>query len=120
MGDVYVEGKKLDVFEGFKFSFNYSIADIRHPEKRSTSYSKTIQCPGTQNNDEIFGQIYDFNIANAHDSSSPNIDVNFNPNKKATASVQSDGVEVMRGVSSSGESRCFGVITFTKLYSLES
>ena len=97
MGDVYVEGKKLDVFEGFKFSFNYSIADIRHPEKRSTSYSKTIQCPGTQNNDEIFGQIYDFNIANAHDSSSPNIEVNFNPNKKATASVQSDGVEVMRG-----------------------
>ena len=97
MGDVYVEGKKLDVFDGFKFSFNYSIADIRHPEKRSTSYSKTIQCPGTQNNDEIFGQIYDFNIANAHDSSSPNIDVNFNPNKKATASVQSDGVEVMRG-----------------------
>lgn len=97
MGDVYVEGKKLDVFEGFKFSFNYSIADIRHPEKRSTSYSKTIQCPGTQNNDEIFGQIYDFNIANAHDSSSPNIDVNFNPNKKATASVQAEGIEIMRG-----------------------
>ena len=97
MGDVYVEGKKLDVFEGFKFSFNYSIADIRHPEKRSTSYSKTIQCPGTQNNDEIFGQIYDFNISNGYDGTEPNIDVNFNPNKKAEASVQADGIEVMRG-----------------------
>jgi hypothetical protein len=97
VGEVYVEGKRLDVFEGFKFSFNYSIADIRHPEKRTTSYSKTIQCPGTQNNDEIFGQIYDFNIANAYDSAAANIEVNFNPNKKAEASVQADGVEVMRG-----------------------
>ena len=97
MAEVYVEGKLLDVFEGFKFSFNYSIADIRHPEKRTTTYSKTIQCPGTQNNDEIFGQIYDFNISNSYDSSTPNIEVNFNPNKKASASVQADGVEVMRG-----------------------
>ena len=97
MAEVYVEGKRLDVFEGFKFSFNYSIADIRHPEKRTTSYSKTIQCPGTQNNDNIFGQIYDFNIANAYDSAAANIEVNFNPNKKAEASVQADGVEVMRG-----------------------
>ena len=97
MGEVYVEGKRLDVFEGFKFSFNYSIADIRHPDKRSTNYSKTIQCPGTQNNDEIFGQIYDFNISNAFDSTSPNIEVNFNPNKIAEASIQKDGVEVMRG-----------------------
>ena len=97
MAEVYVEGKKLDVFQGFKFSFNYSIADIRHPEKRSTTYSKTIQCPGTQTNDEIFGQIYDFNISNGYDGTEPNIDVNFNPNKKAEASVQADGVEVMRG-----------------------
>tara|TARA_R110002110_G_scaffold153552_1_gene347025 strand:- start:20411 stop:23188 length:2778 start_codon:yes stop_codon:yes gene_type:complete len=97
VAEVYIEGKKLDVFQGFKFSFNYSIADIRHPEKRSTTYSKTIQCPGTQTNDEIFGQIYDFNIANGYDETEPNIDVNFNPNKKAEASVQADGVEVMRG-----------------------
>jgi len=97
VAEVYIEGKKLDVFQGFKFSFNYSIADIRHPEKRSTTYSKTIQCPGTQTNDEIFGQIYDFNISNGYDGTEPNIDVNFNPNKKAEASVQADGVEVMRG-----------------------
>ena len=97
MAEIYVEGKRLDVFEGFKFSFNYSIADVRHPEQRTTNYSKTIKCPATQNNDEIFGQIYDFNISNKYDPSSPNIDVNFNPNKKAEASVQADGIEVMRG-----------------------
>ena len=97
MAEVYVEGKRLDVFEGFNFSFNYSIADIRHPEKRSTEYSKTIRCPGTPNNDSIFGQIYDLNISNAFDSTAANIDVNFNPNKKAEAIVIADGLPIMKG-----------------------
>tara|TARA_R110001599_G_scaffold110671_4_gene274684 strand:+ start:2027 stop:4705 length:2679 start_codon:yes stop_codon:yes gene_type:complete len=97
VAEVYVEGKRLDVFEGFRFSFNYSIADIRHPEKRSTEYSKTIKCPSTPNNDSIFGQIYDVNISNAYDSSSPNIEVNFNPNKKAEAIVIADGLPIMKG-----------------------
>ena len=97
MAEVYIEGKRLDVFEGFKFSFNYSIADIRHPEKRSTEYSKTIRCPGTPNNDSIFGQIYDLNISNAFDSTAANIDVNFNPNKKAEAIVIADGLPIMKG-----------------------
>lgn len=97
MAEVYVEGKRLDVFEGFKFSFNYSIADIRHPEKRSTEYSKTIRCPGTPNNDSIFGQIYDLNISNTFDSNAANIEVNFNPNKKAEAIVIADGLPIMKG-----------------------
>lgn len=97
MGEVWVEGKKLDVFEGFNFSFNYSIADVRHPDKRNTEYSKTIQCPATQNNDTLFGQIYDVNISNVYNASNDNIEVNFNPNKKARAEVMSEGVNVMRG-----------------------
>jgi hypothetical protein len=97
VAEVYVEGKRLDVFEGFNFSFNYSIADIRHPEKRSTEYSKTIRCPGTPNNDSIFGQIYDVNISNPYNSGAANVEINFNPNKKAEAVVLADGVPVMRG-----------------------
>lgn len=97
MAEVYVEGRRLDVFEGFKFSFNYSIADIRHPEKRSTEYSKTIKCPSNANNDAIFGQIYDVNISNPYNSGAANVEINFNPNKKAEAVVLADGVPVMRG-----------------------
>jgi hypothetical protein len=96
--EVRIEGRKLDVFEGFDFSFNYGIADIRNPEKRSTEYSKTIKCPATKNNDELFGHIYDVNISNNHDANTTNISVNFNPNKKAEARVIADGVEVMAGV----------------------
>jgi hypothetical protein len=96
--EVRIEGKRLDVFEGFDFSFNYVVADIRNPDKRSTEYSKTIKCPATKSNDALFGHIYDFNISNPYDANTSNIDVNFNPNKKADARVIADGVEVMAGV----------------------
>ena len=98
MGEVVIEGRRLDVKEGLDFSFNYSIADVRDPNKRSTEYSKTISCPGTPSNDELFGNIWDVNINNAYDSTDTNIDANFNPNKKAEARVIADGVEVMTGV----------------------
>jgi hypothetical protein len=93
---VLVEGRPIDIFQ-FDFSFNYAIADIRHPDERKTEYSKTIQCPGTQGNDAIFGQIYDVNISNAYDSSAANIAANFNPNKRANARIIADGIEVMDG-----------------------
>jgi hypothetical protein len=93
---VLVEGRPIDVFQ-FDFSFNYAIADIRHPDERKTEYSKTIQCPGTQRNDAIFGQIYDVNISNAYNSSAANIAANFNPNKRANARIITDGIEVMDG-----------------------
>ena len=98
MVEVRIEGRRLDVFEGFDFSFNYGVADIRNPEKRSTEYSKTIKCPATKNNDALFGHIYDVNISNNYNANTSNISVNFNPNKKAEARVIADGVEVMAGV----------------------
>jgi hypothetical protein len=93
---VLVEGRPIDIFQ-FDFSFNYAIADIRHPDERKTEYSKTIQCPGTQRNDAIFGQIYDVNISNAYNASAANIAANFNPNKRANARIITDGIEVMDG-----------------------
>lgn len=98
MGEVLIEGRRLDVKEGLDFSFNYSIADVRDPNKRSTEYSKTIQCPSTPSNDILFGNIWDVNISNDYDPNNLNIEVNFNPNKKAEARVVADGVEVMVGV----------------------
>jgi len=98
VAEVIVEGRRLDVMEGLDFSFNYSIADVRDPNKRSTDYSKTIKCPATKSNDELFGNIWEVNISNPNDPNSTNIEANFNPNKKAEARVLADGVEVMVGV----------------------
>jgi hypothetical protein len=98
VGEVLVEGRRLDIKDGLDFSFNYSIADVRDPNKRNTEYSKTIICPSTASNDILFGNIWDVNISNANDPILTNIETNFNPNKKAEARVVSDGVEVMVGV----------------------
>jgi hypothetical protein len=98
VAEVLIEGYRLDVKEGLDFSFNYSIADVRDPNKRSTSYSKTIKCPSTAANDILFGNIWDVNISNQYNSALSNINANFNPNKKAEARVVADGVEVMTGV----------------------
>jgi len=95
--EVIVEGRQLDVTESTGMSFNFGIADIRHPDKRTTSYTKTIVCPSTPRNDELFGHIYDVNMTNLNDPTAVNIEVNFNPNKKATAIVMADGITVMKG-----------------------
>lgn len=98
MAEILIEGRRLDVMKGLDFSFNYSIADIRDPNKRSTNYSKTIKCPSTKNNDALFGQIWSVNISNPYNANDTNIETNFNPNKKAQALVVQDGVTVMSGV----------------------
>ena len=79
------------------FSFNYSVADIREPDKRQTEYSKTVTCPGTANNNELFGHVFSVTIANPFDPNTANVGVNFNPNKKADAQVLHNSIPVMSG-----------------------
>lgn len=79
------------------FSFNYSVSDIREPDKRQTEYSKTVTCPGTANNNELFGHVFSVTIANPFDPNTANVGVNFNPNKKADAQVLHNSIPVMSG-----------------------
>lgn len=96
--EVIVEGgHKLDVFEGLDFSFNYSVSDIREPDKRQTEYTKTIKCPGTSNNNTLFGNLFEADIANPFDPNIDNIGVNFNPNKKAAVQVLENSLPVLDG-----------------------
>ena len=49
----------IDMYDDVAMSFNFSIADIQEPDKRSASYSKTITLPGTRNNNDRFKHIYE-------------------------------------------------------------
>jgi len=96
--EVIVEGgHRLDVFEGLDFSFNYSVSDIREPDTRQTEYTKTIKCPGTSNNNTLFGNLFEADIANPFDPNIDNIGVNFNPNKKASVQVLQNSLPVLDG-----------------------
>lgn len=77
----------IDLYDEVPIPLTYSIADIREPDKRNSSYSKTIKVPGTANNNKIFGHIFNVNTALT----------TFDPNKKAYCYLVSDDVTVMTG-----------------------
>jgi hypothetical protein len=76
----------LDLSDDIAIPFTFSIADIKKPESRSTTYSKTATVPGTKNNNQIFGEIFEIGA-----------DTTFNPNKKTNCVILQDGLEVMNG-----------------------
>lgn len=79
-------GEELDLNADIPISLNFSIADIKEPSKRNSSFSKTVILPGTNNNNNIFTHIYNVNK-----------DGGFDPNIKQTISVLQDGVTVLDG-----------------------
>lgn len=78
--------KYLDTDGVESISLNFNIADITEPDKRNSSYSKTIKVPETRNNRAIFGDISDLTI-----------DSSFNPNKKSRCWILVDTIVVFEG-----------------------
>lgn len=84
---ITANGKPLDTFDDFNISLNYQIEDIMDITKRKTNFSKTIELPGTKNNNLFFQQIFDVNIDN----------INFNPNLRIPANIRIGDNEVLVG-----------------------
>lgn len=84
---ILANGTPLDTFEDLGISLNYQIQDILDITKRNTSYSKTIELPGTPHNNRFFQQIFDVNIDN----------INFNPNIRIPAVIQVGDNEILNG-----------------------
>lgn len=82
----YIDAANIDLKEDFPYSLNYSIADVRNPEKRNSSFSKTITIPGTKNNNIVFDHIFEIDLEGS-----------FNPNIRAFATVYSNFIPVFVG-----------------------
>lgn len=85
-GSIYATSGVIDLYEDIPISLNYSIADIKEPQKRNADYSKTIKAPGSNNNNQILSHIYEIGI-----------DRLYNPNKKVEVRVTYDMVTVFKG-----------------------
>lgn len=81
-----IDGYYLDVYEDFPYSLNYNIADVREPDKRNSSFSKTIKLPGTKTNNNLFDHIYEIDMYG-----------NYNPNLRVEAIVYVDFLPVFVG-----------------------
>jgi hypothetical protein len=98
MTRLFIEEKELDLTASISQQITYAIDDIRNVDSKATTFSRTIVLPGTARNNNLFGQIFDFNQANFTNDSLPNVEYNFNASKSAKCRLESDGMLVMKGI----------------------
>lgn len=91
------QGLVVDLYDDVSIPLTYNILDISEPDKRKTSWSKTIKVPGTKNNNRIFSHIYQITGDGWTKVGTSQVYVGFNPNLRTEIVLQSDGVQVMRG-----------------------
>ena len=94
--ELYINNTLVDLKEDVQVALTYAIADIRNPEKRNGSYSKTVVLPGTAKVNQLFTSIFQIDLY-IQTSGIINFVPDFNPNLKATAVLYTDGLEQFRG-----------------------
>jgi hypothetical protein len=86
MVELVIGAYKIDIKEDESFSTNYSIADIREPQSRQSSYSKTITVPNSHNNAQAFEHIFELNATGG-----------FNPKMRRDAYLYVDSNKIFEG-----------------------
>ena len=83
---IVFEPYELDLREDESFPLNYSIADIREPQNRKSSFSKNIILPGTSHNNRILSQLFEIGA-----------DSTFDIRTKKDVIVLQDNTEIFNG-----------------------
>jgi hypothetical protein len=95
---IYADSKyfNVDLFDNEPIELTKSIIELTEPEQRKSDYTKTINIPGTANNNSIFSNIFDVNhsILNGDNA---NFYVDFDPRKKANCILYREGIPQLRG-----------------------
>ena len=84
----------LDTIEGLNINITKSVYSIEDPSKRLSDFTKTVQIPGSKNNDGIFSSLFDVNF---HVRDSQQLNPDFNPTKKATCFYIQDQITLIEG-----------------------
>jgi hypothetical protein len=83
---------ELDLSDSIAVPLNFAIADIKEPQKRRRSFSKSITLEGTQNNLNYFVSAYALPM-NLEESTT----ITFRPNEKQNCKYFKDGLLVFSG-----------------------
>lgn len=96
---IFLNNTPLDLLEDISIPATYSVVDIREPEKRNTAFTKTVEIPGTAENNDIFSHIWNLGtvLNTSGTTQTVNFNPNFNPNLKANVLVLIDGVTTFKG-----------------------
>ena len=95
IGRLYINEVEVDLSGSIPFPITYSISDVKNPESRKRSRSKTVDLPGTQKNQQLFSSTFQLTL-------SPNFDidstVNFDPSARTVARYERNGLVVFDGL----------------------
>ena len=94
---IYINNEQIDLTDEVSIPLNFNIADIREPEKRSTTWSKTVVLPGTTFNNDLFSNIWNVNAV-INSTGTTNFTPNFNPNLKAIAEITYNEATQFKGI----------------------
>jgi uncharacterized protein (TIGR02145 family) len=97
MTRIFIENQELDINDQITNQISYAIDDLKNLDSKATSFTKTIVIPGTSNNNNLFGNIFEFGNANVS-SQGANVFYNFDATRSAQARIEVNGLEAIRGV----------------------
>lgn len=95
IGQLEINGYRVDLDSTIPFPVTYSIADIKNPEKRKRSRSKTVDLPGTQRNMDLFASAFQLTISPDNGLTTA---INFDPTARTVARYYFDSILVFDGL----------------------
>jgi len=96
--EIYIDNNKLDLTKDISAEFTYAIDEVQDFATRNTSFSKTIILPGNDNNNKLFGNIFEFGLSNQYNPAEPNVGYNFNATKSVPCIILVDKIQIFKGV----------------------
>lgn len=94
--ELIINGTSIDVENDVSMPLTYAISDIKNPDQRVGSHSKTVELPATPSVNQLFNHIFEVNY-DIQNTSQTNFNPDFNPNLKASVVVKVDTIEQFRG-----------------------
>ena len=96
--ELFIEDYKIELQDGVNFAITKEFSELDNPTIICNEWSKTLEIPFSENNNKIFGGI--FNVERDYLSASddlPNIGINFNPSKKAYFDIYHNKTLIIHG-----------------------
>jgi len=98
MTRIFIEDFELDIDKELVNRITYAIDDLEQLDSKATSFTKTIVLPGTTRNNNLLGNIFEFNNSNFTYDSAPNVKYNFNAALAAKCRIEVNGLQIIKGV----------------------
>ena len=97
-GELYINGRLIDIDQAVPFPFTYNISDIKDLSSRKGNKSKTITLPGTANNCALMASVYLTTSREKILTAPESQFLDFDPTIKSTCQYYENGLLVFEGI----------------------